>query len=121
VSAYPETTDPLHGNPAEFLRAAYTRVNARSMQAALEHEAALARYDAVTEAVRLLPLAYGDGKAAQDWLIGSMYGVVDEELDRLHARIAWLDAEFDLVHALAAEHGVDLDDQPHTEEEPGHG
>jgi hypothetical protein len=117
MSLTPETAHLPHENFGAFLRTAYTRLNTRSLQTNLAHEAAIAEYDAVTAAARMLPLAYGDAKAAQDWMIASLYEVVDEELDQLHARFAWIGAEFELIHALAAEHGVDLDDQ----EDAGHG
>jgi hypothetical protein len=113
----PDTTDLPYEEFAAFLRSAYARLSTRSLRADLEHEAAIAQHEAVTAAARMLPLAYGDAKAAQDWLIASMYEVVDEQLDQLYARFAWIDAEFELIHALAAEHGVDLDDA----EEAGHG
>jgi hypothetical protein len=117
MSLTPDTADLPHEDPAAFLRAAYARLNTRSLQASLAHEAAIAEYDAITQAARMLPLAYGDGKAAQDWLIASLYEVVDEELDQLHARLAWIAAEFDLIHALAIEHGIDLE----PPEDAGHG
>ena len=117
MSLTPDTTDLPHENFPTFLRAAYARLNTRSLQAELAHEAAIAEYDAVTCAARMLPLAYGEAKAAQDWLIASMYEVVDERLDQLHALFAWIGAEFDLIHALAVEHDIDLDD----DQEAGHG
>ena len=118
MSLTPDTAHLPYEDPAGFLRAAYARLNTRDLQATLAHEAALAQFDAVTEAARMLPLAYGEGKAAQDWMIASLYEVVNEELDQIHARLAWICAEFDLIHALAAEHGVDLDDD---QEDAGHG
>jgi len=118
MSLTPDTGHLPHEDPAGFLRAAYVRLNTRDLQANLAHEAALAQFDAVTEATRMLPLAYGEGKAAQDWMIASLYEVVGEELDQIHARLAWIGAEFDLIRALAAEHGVDLDDD---QEDAGHG
>ena len=114
----PDTSPLPHEDPAGFLRAAYARVNARDYQANLAHEAAMAQYDAVTEHARMLPLAYGAAKAAQDWMIASLYEVVAEELDQLHARFAWIGAEFELIHALAIEYGIDLDDD---QEDSGHG
>jgi len=117
MSLTPDTAHLPHEDPARFLRAAYARANTRDLQASLAHEAALAQYDAVTACARMLPLAYGEAKATQDWMIASLYEVVNEELDQLHARFAWIGAEFALIHALAVEHGIDLDEQ----EDAGHG
>ena len=117
MSLTPDTAHLPHEDPAGFLRAAFARLNTRDLQANLAHEAAMAQHDAVTEHARLLPLAHGAGKAAQDWMIASLYEVVAEELDQIHARFAWIDAEYALLYALAIEHGIDLD----TEEDAGHG
>ena len=118
MSLTPETAHLPHEDPAAFLRAAYARVNARDLQANLAHEAALAQRDAVTDAARMLPLAYGEARAAQDWMIASLYEVVAEELDQIHSRLAWIGAEFELIDALAIEYGIDLDDDA---EGAGHG
>ena len=117
MSLNPETAELPYEDPAGFLRAAYTRLNTRDLQANLAHEAALAQYGAITAAAGMLPLAFGEAKAAQDWMIASLYELVNEELAQLHARFAWIGAEFDLIHALAVEHGIDLE----TEEDAGHG
>ena len=118
MSLTPDTSPLPHEDPAGFLRAAHTRLTVRTARAELVHEAALLQHEAITEHARLLPLAHGRAKAAQDWLIASLYEVAHAELDEAWTRFAWLDAEDDLLHALAAEHGIDLDDDA---EGAGHG
>ena len=117
MSLTSETAHLPHEDPAGFLRAAYTRLNMRDIRLRLDVEEVETLSATATRYAWLLPLADGDAKDAQDWMIAMLDAFTDAEREKLWVRSAWLEAEFELIRALAAEYGVDPDDQG----ESGHG
>ena len=118
MSLIPDTSPLPHEDPAGFLRAAYTRLNMRDIRLRLDYEDIDTLSETVTRYARLLPLAHGDAKGAQDWMISMLDEFADAEREKLWVRTAWLEAEFELIHALAIEHGIDLHD---GQDGAGHG